>query len=331
MAYFGEFDVLVGVLCVAAVHAQARRKDGFAGNWLAIGALLKFLPIVLLPFLVFRNRVFLLRLFIWFVATLTCGFALSVAIWGWSTFSPLVFAGARAPVVSIYNAAAQLLPLNELSLTWFEKPIIALIGLLLFAFFMWKGIEAPLACAVAVLATLLFYRSGWNNYQMVPFLLVSYWAAVNWKLLSGRFWLNSALIGYFSWLSIMDVVYSIGHRFLDLASSDALLTDLYLVRFVLGCALLFGLVRFGVWSAEVRRVLEEDGVALSGKRTSGERPVSGSGSAASIKRGAGREANCADVGHGVRDCRKAAGLQRSFCGAETEEPDARTSWKTCNG
>ena len=88
-------------------------------------------------------------------------------------------------MVSIYNAAAQLLPLNELSLTWFEKPIIALIGLQLFAFFMWKGIEAPLACAVAVLATLLFYRSGWNNYQMVPFLLVSYWAVVDWKLLSG--------------------------------------------------------------------------------------------------------------------------------------------------
>src|SRR5262249_25784365 len=62
IAYFGYFDVLVSLACVAAVDSLVRGKDGASGTSLALGILLKYLPIVLLPFLVFSQRRFHFRL-----------------------------------------------------------------------------------------------------------------------------------------------------------------------------------------------------------------------------------------------------------------------------
>ncbi len=56
IAEFGHFDVLVGLLCVAAVEARVRQRDVAAGVFLGLGVLLKLMPIVLLPFLVLDGR-----------------------------------------------------------------------------------------------------------------------------------------------------------------------------------------------------------------------------------------------------------------------------------
>ena len=56
IAYLGYFDILVGLACVAALHWQVRSKDWLSGTFLALGILLKFLPIVILPFLACMGR-----------------------------------------------------------------------------------------------------------------------------------------------------------------------------------------------------------------------------------------------------------------------------------
>src|SRR4029077_17418215 len=62
IAYLGYFDVLVSLACIAAVHGLVGGKDGAAGTYLGMGILLKYMPIVILPFLVFSERRFHFRL-----------------------------------------------------------------------------------------------------------------------------------------------------------------------------------------------------------------------------------------------------------------------------
>ena len=102
IAYLGHFDVLVGLACVAAVHSLVYRKDALSGTYLASGILLKFIPIVILPFLAFNGRRFHFRLVGCCVAFVALGFLASVLVWGTSTFAPLAFAATRAPIWSIY-------------------------------------------------------------------------------------------------------------------------------------------------------------------------------------------------------------------------------------
>ena len=89
VAYAGHFDVLVGLLCVAAVHAQRSGREATAGAALAAGVLLKFMPVVILPFLAFEHRRVHLRLIALSSVIIAAGLAASVLVWGWETFAPL--------------------------------------------------------------------------------------------------------------------------------------------------------------------------------------------------------------------------------------------------
>ena len=95
IAYLGYFDILVGLACVAAVHWRVRGKDWLSGACLALGILLKFMPIVILPFLAFSGRRFHSRLIISCVGVVVLGLVVSVLVWGTSTFAPLTFAATR--------------------------------------------------------------------------------------------------------------------------------------------------------------------------------------------------------------------------------------------
>ena len=123
---------------------------------------------------------------------------------------------------------------------WLEKPILLIAGLGVFAWCMLRRTGPALSAALAVLVTLLFYRVGWSNYQMVFFVLISYWAVSEWERFSKHSVLVALLVGYFGLLTVV-----------DLARSFDMVGDIFysnngiiLLRFLGGCALVAGLVQF---------------------------------------------------------------------------------------
>ena len=246
IAYFGYFDVLVALACVAAVHSLLDKKDGVSGTYLALGTLLKYMPIVILPFLVFSKRRLHFRLLIFCVGVVICGLIVSVLIWGTSTFLPLTFAATRYPHWSIYDVLASTYsplhlfwdPPTPDSLDWLEKPFLVTAGLGMFAWCMFRRTGPALSATLAVLVTLLFYRIGYINYQMVPFLLISYWVVSEWEQLGEHSVLAALLGGYFGVLAILELVHW------SLSTEDVLYSNIVIFKFLLGCALLVGLVQF---------------------------------------------------------------------------------------
>src|SRR5262249_18818885 len=128
IAYLGYSDVLVALACVGAVHSLLEGKDRVSGTYLALGILLKFMPIVILPFLMFSERRFHVRLLGFCIGVVIFGFAVSVVVWGTATFLPLTFAMTRYPYLSIYDVFDSAKPLD-----WLEKPLLVTAGLGVFA------------------------------------------------------------------------------------------------------------------------------------------------------------------------------------------------------
>lgn len=214
IAWFGHFDVLVAVACVAAVHARARGRDAASGAILGAGILLKYIPVVILPFLALDGRKPRPRLLLSAVLLVALGLVLSVLIWGPSTFRPLTFAATRSSSLlsifrflrGVYSPLAYLGSLTDVD--FLALPCLVVAGGSIFAWCWWRRVDPATSALLAVLTTLLFYRVGFIQYQMVPFLLASYWAMSPRDRSRPTPFLSASLAIYFGWLALFDVYYA---------------------------------------------------------------------------------------------------------------------------
>jgi hypothetical protein len=183
IAWYGDLDVLVGLLCVAAVHARLRGKDAASGGLLGAGALFKVLPVAIVPFLLLdggwaRAR----RLLGGSAGALTLGIAASLALWGKSTLVPFVFATQRPASASVYALLAEEgSPVSRLvtpeALHRAVLPCQAIAGLLVLVACQRRRSPPPLGALAAVMTVLAFNAWELDRYLMVPLCLAAYWAA----------------------------------------------------------------------------------------------------------------------------------------------------------
>ncbi len=245
LTYFGHFEVLVGLTVVAALEERARRRELNAGTWLGLGVLLKYLPVVLVPFLALEDGKRLRWRFLFAAAgVIALGFGTSLLLWGPSTFRPLEFAATRGAYhLSIYRflrGAYSPLPVAEWSGalgSW--APVILFLALLrTWSWYREHQVATDAAAVLASFVTVLFYQVGFAQYPMVPFVLISWWLLRHRDRLAHRLplWISVAL--YFGWLSAFDLVDA--HREVGTTRMEEWAG---LLNFVLGCLVVIGLVR----------------------------------------------------------------------------------------
>ncbi len=250
IAWFGHFDILVAVACVAAVRGRALGRDFSSGASLAAGILLKYIPLVILPFLALDGRRPRVRLVLTSAFLVAFGLTVSVWIWGPSTFRPLTFASTRGSnLLSIFRfLRGAYSPLRLLGaapdVDFLALPCLAVAGASAFAWCWWRRVDPATSALLAVLTTLLFYRVGFLQYQMVPFLLASYWA-VSPERPSGRSaFLSASMAIYFGWLALFDVYYASFGGVVHPGDPWAWVDDVVgLPAFLAGSALIIALIR----------------------------------------------------------------------------------------
>ncbi len=209
IAYFGHWDIVVAVACVAAVHERSRGRDPRAGGWLAAGILLKYLPVVIGPFLAVEGRRVRWRLVLTSTLATAAGLALSWVVWGPSTFRAVAYgAGRPSTLLSVFRfLRGAYSPLRALNADFLALPCLALAGVATFAWCWIRRVGPAAGSLLGVMATLLFYRVGFPQYQVVPLMLASYWVAAERRPGRDRF-LVVALGLYFGWLAVFDVFYA---------------------------------------------------------------------------------------------------------------------------
>ncbi len=207
IAIRGHFDILVAVFCVGALRARTRGSDFRSGISLALGVLLKFFPVVLLPFLAFKRGHLRRRLLIATVATIALGMGVSYYLWGMSTLTPMTFAvNRRSNCLSVffflrkrYSPLLWLTPDPDID-QWASIILFAALVCVWF-WYRLRDPEIEAACVVAVTTTALLYQTGFPQNHMVPFALGAAWAARYWDVAKGRIARVIAVTAYFGWLA----------------------------------------------------------------------------------------------------------------------------------
>jgi hypothetical protein len=249
IALFGHFDILVGLFCLAAVRARVQARDILSGICLALGVLLKYLPIVLLPFLALDGRRLRRRFIIAATTTIVFGLAVAWGLWGPSVLRPVRFAAVRrSTTLSIFRfIRGAYSPLQ-----WFRAmgnyddlaPVVLFLALL--RAWSWARVRRPNIEALAVIVvttTVLLYRVGYPQYQIVPLVLASSWAIGHWEHLRARTFLAAAMGCYFGWLAAFDLYYSLVKDLVTDAGWSILMELAGLPTFLFGCMFLASVVR----------------------------------------------------------------------------------------
>lgn len=212
---FGHFDVLVGLCCVAAVAARVKGRDVASAVGLAAGFLIKLMPIVLLPFLILDGRRFRLRLLIAALGAIAAGLAISVFIWGTGTFRPLLFAARRSSQhLSIFRylngkySPLRLFRINE-NIDILAGPIMLLGFLRAWNWSRKNQVYVMTSAVLAILVVIMFYRVGFPQYQMVLFVLATYWLCSSPREIRDPALVWAALACHFGWLAVFDVTESL--------------------------------------------------------------------------------------------------------------------------
>jgi hypothetical protein len=250
IAIRGHFDILVALFCLGAIRAWTRGHDFRSGTCLALGVLLKFFPVVLLPFLALDRGRLRTRFLIVAVATIALGMGLSFAHWGRTTLAPLSFAATRkSNCLSIFafirGRYSPLRLFTEDANIDYLAPVILFVALLrAWSWYRLRHPDIEAAGVVAVTTTALLYQTGFPQYHMVPFALGASWTVRYWAVGRGRIARVIAATCYFGWLAGFDCYYAA----VDIDQWDFVDSLVGLLTFVVGCAFVAAVV----WSATTK-------------------------------------------------------------------------------
>lgn len=242
IAFFGHLDVLVGLLCIAAVECRMREEDYASAAWISAGTLLKFFPGVLVPFLMLDGPKIRVRFLVTTLALGTLGMGAACLIWGPSPLRPLTFAAIREPAhLSIWRYMTGSHAPFDPDLVFFTLDQAATPVLLIALAWLWtwtrrRSFEMFASCVLVVTVTLLLYKVGFTQYPMVLFVLGAYWFVRDRATLRRRVPLVASYCAYFAWIAYFDVLVCTNRVFRNVDWEG-------LPTFCLGCLLVASIVR----------------------------------------------------------------------------------------
>jgi hypothetical protein len=251
IAYYGHFDVLVAIACALAVAWFLQGREVLAGASLALGFLLKLIPIVIVPFFTvdLAGRRVRFRLMVGALVPMVLGYLVSFSIWGPATFRPFQFGTQRgSTLLSIFRfLRGGASPLRwcwgDVNVDAWSMPCLAVAWLGAFLTCQWRRTDPITSTLAAVLTTLLFYQVGFIQYQMVVFLMMACWLGRYGPTLAQDRGLAVAIGAYFGWLTLFDVFYAyLGGVIHDDGTWGRVADWVGLPTFALGGNLLFRLI-----------------------------------------------------------------------------------------
>jgi hypothetical protein len=132
----------------------------------------------------------------------------------------------------------------EPNLDAWSVPCLAVAGLCVFLVCQRRRADPATAALAAVLTTLLFYKVGFIQYQMIVYLVMAYWLGRHAPALARQRGLGIAIVAYFGWLSLFDLFYCYVGGIIDKRGPWAWVDDwVGLPTFLLGGVLLVALLR----------------------------------------------------------------------------------------
>lgn len=184
--HLGHNDIVTAFLVLLAFLCHMRERPTWVGVILGLAVLHKFYPILLLPFLVVSVDGIRIRTVAFCFLVVAAGLGVSFAIWGEDALGPLIYTQDRSPtLLSIFRVSAaypsvgqRLFGIADMSV--FSMPAMLAVGAVISLYVYLYRIPALLGAISGLLAMLLLYKVGYQQYYITYFLLLAL-ATVHWR------------------------------------------------------------------------------------------------------------------------------------------------------
>ena len=218
---YGHFDILPSAATLASVHLLLRGTERRSGAALAVGMLLKVVPVCALPFLIAWSRRRWKALVLGFTSVVVVVEAVAYAIWGTHAVTfPSLATGRRSNLLSVFaflrgDYSPLQLVMDEPNVDWASLPLLVVAGAIL----VW-GLALPrahlvLSVTIAFVVVLGLYLRGHQQFQMLVFVLVPYLFLTVGDAVRRERLLWATLGAYVAWISGFTVVYVVGGQLHD--------------------------------------------------------------------------------------------------------------------
>jgi hypothetical protein len=173
---YGQFDVLIALWVYCSYRKLKEGKSGAAGVWLAIAILLKYYPLILLPFLAIEKKKIDFRFM--FTTLGICAASLGISAWIWgahSVFFPLLFAGHReANFLSIFRFLRS--PYSPFpGWDFLSVPLMAVSVFLVLIAHFWFRFDRLYAALCALMVAFFFYKVSHPQFYTFFFFFIPIW------------------------------------------------------------------------------------------------------------------------------------------------------------
>ena len=203
--YYCDLDVLVAILIGVAIVAEDRQRDWIAAGCLSIATLIKFFPIVLVPFFVFGRRRFNWRIGALVAAFTLAGFGWAYHVWGDDMLIPLRFATERHPTyLSIFRSLEYTL--------WPQAGSVSIVatavsGLSLFGWHLRRRLSTEAASLLALLAVFTWYKVGHHQFYLNVMVAAGLWLAAHGSHRQLTWAICRPVVWTMIWLSVFSLFY----------------------------------------------------------------------------------------------------------------------------
>jgi len=218
---FGINDFMMAFFVVFGLIFYRNKFDILAGLFFTVAILTKFMPVVMLPFLiVYRTQKIRFR-FLFTLSYLVSSLfilGLSYLSWGDKMLNPLIHVAERkSKVLSIFrffrgDASPLRLIMNNPNIDWLSIYLCLASLVIFYAISIKYRFNNILSSITAFLLLLTFYKVGHLQFYITPVLLLLLWVSLDYgKIVRIRFVLTSVYL-FIIWISFVSFLYIISSK-----------------------------------------------------------------------------------------------------------------------
>jgi hypothetical protein len=245
---YGTNDILMAFFVLLSILFFKAKRDIPAGFVMAVSIAVKFMPIVMLPFLIFSKVNIRWRFAISVAISSVFIFGVSYCLWGNDLFHPLQMGYDRqSKMLSIFSflrgrASPLRLFTDNPNLDWLS---VYLCVASVFAFFFIHikyGFEGILSSIIAMVILLTLYKVGHHQFYITLVMLIILWISLDYKKIMDTGFELTSVFTFIIWLSFVSFLYMLTWGYSETGWREIL----GLPTFILSGWMLIDLIRYSL-------------------------------------------------------------------------------------
>ena len=216
---FGTNDILMAFFVLVSIFFYKKQKDVVSGSLMAVAIAVKFIPLVMIPFLVFSKVRVRWNFAISLLLVLAAIFSISYMLWGGDLLHPFHMAGERSSkMLSIFRfLRGSVSPLRlfvaQPNLDWMS--IYLCIGIILsFLYIHIKyNFENILSSITALTLLLMFFKVGHHQFYITLVMLFILWIGLDYRRIYNAGFSLLPVFTFILWISFMSFLYLLTNEY----------------------------------------------------------------------------------------------------------------------